>query len=73
MKNINSKATPEVVSAARDVLLNCDEPTVNFLQRKLYLSYSVALEIMNRLEGDVVSPPDQLGKRQVLRNTRENR
>lgn len=72
MEKKNSEITPELLDAARSTLLSSTEPSISFLQRRLHLPYSTALEIMNKLEGDIISPPDQAGRRKILNREKGN-
>lgn len=71
MNNSTIEITTELLQAARKILLSELEPSVSLLQRRLYLPYRVALELIGKLEGDVVTPPDKFGNRKLITNTKE--
>lgn len=55
-----------LLNRARQLVITHQEPTVGFLQRHLQIGYSAALALMQKLEGDIVSAPDETGWRRML-------
>lgn len=53
----------DLLDQARQLVLKAKIPSVAFLQRHLKLEYKKALELLQMLEPDVVTPPDENGMR----------
>jgi DNA segregation ATPase FtsK/SpoIIIE-like protein len=59
-------AADPLLTQARELLLVHQNPSVAFMQRHLKIGYSRALELMQSLEGDVVTAPNADGWRRML-------
>ena len=55
-----------LLSKARELILQAENPSVAFLQRHLVIGHSHALGLMQSLEGDVVTEPNADGWRRML-------
>jgi DNA segregation ATPase FtsK/SpoIIIE-like protein len=56
--------TPEIIERARALVL--EKPSPSYLQRKLMIGYSQALELVEFFEGTgLISKPNAAGKRSV--------
>ena len=53
-------------SKARELIVQADNPSVAFLQRHLLIGHSLALRLMQSLEGNVVTEPNADGWRRTL-------
>jgi DNA segregation ATPase FtsK/SpoIIIE-like protein len=51
---------------ARELIVQLQEPSVALLQRHFKLEYDSALQLMQSLEGDIVTAPNAEGWRQML-------
>ena len=58
----------QLLDRARKLILQEQNPSVAFLQRHLLINYSLALTLMQSLEGDIVTSPDASGWRQMLQS-----
>jgi DNA segregation ATPase FtsK/SpoIIIE-like protein len=61
-------ANDRLLPVARQLVVQLQNPSVAFLQRMLKLTYLRAGELMQGLEGDLVSAPDAAGWRHLLAN-----
>jgi DNA segregation ATPase FtsK/SpoIIIE-like protein len=61
-------ANDPLLPVARQLVVQHQNPSVAFLQRMLKLPYLRAGDLMQGLEGDLVSAPDAAGWRQLLAN-----
>jgi DNA segregation ATPase FtsK/SpoIIIE-like protein len=57
-----------LLPVARQLVVQLQNPSVAFLQRMLKLPYRQTVELMQGLEGDLVSTPDAAGWRHLLVN-----
>ena len=61
-----------LLAQARQLIVDHQNPSVAFLQRHLCLGYQRALELMQSLEGDVVTAPNADGWRRMLHSNNES-
>lgn len=55
-----------LLTRARELVLDQQNPSISFLQRHLKIGYARALELMQSLEGDIVTAPNADGWRRML-------
>jgi DNA segregation ATPase FtsK/SpoIIIE-like protein len=61
-------AVDPLLAHARHLILEQQNPSVSFLQRNLKIDYSSALQLMQSLEGDIVTEPNGDGWRRMLQS-----
>lgn len=61
-----------LLAQARQLIVDHQNPSVAFLQRHLCLDYQRALELMQCLEEEIVTPPNADGWRRMLHSNNES-
>ena len=61
-----------LLAQARQLIVDHQNPSVAFLQRHLRLGYQRALDLMQCLEGEVVTAPQSDGWRRMLHTNKES-
>ena len=64
---IDDDSGDELYQQARDIVCEYERASTSFLQRKLQIGYNRAARLIERMEEEgLVSPPNHIGKRQIL-------
>ena len=61
----------DIFAQAVSLILREDKVSVSFIQRHLQIGYNRAARLVERMESEgMISPPDHVGRRQILVNAR---